>query len=43
MGTIKDLLEYEKKRDQTRLAAMDRLSYEVESAGLYFSDYKGDK
>jgi excisionase family DNA binding protein len=41
--TFKDLLEYEKKRDQTRLAAMDRLSYEVESAGLYFSDYKGDK
>ena len=39
--TFKDLLEYEKKRDQTRRAAMNRLSDEVASAGLYFSDYKG--
>ncbi len=41
--TFKDLLEYEKKRDQTRRAAMDRISDEVASAGLYFSDYKGDE
>jgi excisionase family DNA binding protein len=41
--TFKDLLEYEKQRDQTRRTAMNRLSNEVASAGLYFSNYKGDE
>jgi hypothetical protein len=34
--TFKDLLEYERKRNQTRRAAMDRLSDEVANAGLLF-------
>jgi excisionase family DNA binding protein len=36
--TFKDLLVYEKKRDKTRRIAMDRLSEQVISAGLYFPD-----
>lgn len=39
--TFKDLLEYERKRDKTRRAAMNQLADEVAKAGLYFSDYKG--
>lgn len=38
---FKDLLVYEKKRDQTRRASLDRLAAETEAAGLYDSDYRG--
>ena len=33
---FKDLLAYEKKRDQTRREALDKLAAEVDAAGLYF-------
>jgi len=36
--TFKDLLAYERRRDQTRRAAMDKLTDEVIKAGLYFPD-----
>jgi len=36
--TFKDLLEYEKKRDRMRRAAMDLLTDEVIQAGLYFPE-----
>ncbi len=36
--TFKDLLAYEKKRDQVRREAMDRLTDQVIDAGLYFPD-----
>ena len=39
--TFKDLLAYEKLRDKTRRAALDRLATEVDAAGLYDSDYTG--
>lgn len=41
--TFKDLLLYEKKRDKTRREALDKLAAEVDAAGLYDSDYTGDK
>lgn len=33
--TFKDLLAYERRRDSTRRAALDKLASEVESAGFY--------
>lgn len=36
--TFKDLLGYEKRRDQTRRDAMDGLTNQVIDAGLYFPD-----
>ena len=33
--TFKDLLAYERQRDQTRRAALDRLVAKVDAAGLY--------
>jgi len=39
--TFKDLLTYEKKRDKTRREALDKLSAEVDAAGLYDSNYAG--
>ena len=41
--TFKDLLAYEKKRDQSRRQALDKLAVEVEAAGHYDSDYMGLK
>jgi excisionase family DNA binding protein len=41
--TFKDLLAYEKKRDQTRRKALDKLAAEADAAGLYDSDYTGEK
>jgi len=41
--TFKDLLTYERRRDTTRRAALDQLAAAAESAGLYDSDYTGDK
>ncbi len=41
--TFKDLLTYERKRDTTRRAALDQLAAAAENAGLYDSDYTGDK
>ncbi len=41
--TFKDLLAYEKGRDQTRRAALDTLSAEVDAKGLYDSDYSGEQ
>jgi hypothetical protein len=34
---------YEKKRDQTRRKALDKLAAEADAAGLYDSDYTGEK
>ncbi len=41
--TFKDLLAYERKRDTTRRAALDQLATAAEDAGLYDSDYTGNK
>jgi excisionase family DNA binding protein len=40
--TFKDLLVYERARDATRRAALDRLAAAAEAAGKYDSDYTGD-
>lgn len=37
---FKDLLAYEKQRDQTRRTALDKLASEVDAAGLYFPPRK---
>jgi excisionase family DNA binding protein len=41
--TFKDLLVFERKRDKTRRETLDKLAAEVDSAGLYDSDYAGEK
>ena len=41
--TFKDLLAYEKKRDQARRKALDKLASEADAAGVYDSDYTGEK
>jgi len=41
--TFKDLIAYEKGRDQTRRQALDKLANEVAAAGLYDTDYVGEK
>jgi excisionase family DNA binding protein len=41
--TFKDLLAYERKRDKTRREALDKLATETDAAGLYDSDYTGEK
>ena len=41
--TFKDILLYERKRDKTRREALDKLAAEVDSAGLYDSDYAGEQ
>jgi len=39
---FKDIVAYERQRDQVRHNALNQLSNEVHDAGLYFSDYSGD-
>lgn len=41
--TFKDLLAYERKRDKTRREILDKLAADVDSAGLYDSDYTGEE
>lgn len=41
--TFKDLLAYERKRDKTRHEILDKLAADVDSAGLYDSDYTGEE
>jgi excisionase family DNA binding protein len=41
--SFKDLLLYEKKRDKTRREVLDKLTAEVEAAGLYDSTDTGDQ
>ena len=40
--TIKDLLAYEKRRDEMRRSALDKLSAHVDQAGLYFSPHDAE-
>ena len=39
--TFKDLLAYEKNRDQSRRQALDKLAGQVDAAGLYDTDFSG--
>lgn len=41
--TFKDLLAYERMRDKTRRETLDQLAAETDAAGLYDSDYAGEK
>jgi excisionase family DNA binding protein len=41
--TFKDLLTYERTRDATRREALDKLAAAAEAAGVYDSDYTGEK
>jgi excisionase family DNA binding protein len=41
--TFKDLLAYERKRDKTRREILNKLAADVDSAGLYDSDYTGEE
>jgi excisionase family DNA binding protein len=41
--TFKDLLTYERTRDATRREALDQLAAAAEAAGVYDSDYTGEK
>lgn len=41
--TFKDLLAYEKTRDQTRRHALDKLAAAADVANLYDSDYTGEQ
>lgn len=41
--TFKDLLAYERKRDKTHREILDKLAADVDSAGLYDSDYTGEE
>ena len=41
--TFKDLLAYERKRDKVRREALDKLATDVDTAGLYDSDYAGEQ
>lgn len=41
--TYRDLLAYEKKRDQARRTTLDKLTADVNAAGLYNSDYVGEE
>lgn len=41
--TFKDLLAYERKRDRSRREALDKMAAETDAAGLYDSDYTGEK
>ncbi len=41
--TFKDLLAFERRRDQNRRQALDKLAAEVDSAGHYDSDYTGEQ
>lgn len=41
--TFKDLLVFERKRDKARRETLDKLAAEIDSAGLYDSDYAGEQ
>lgn len=41
--TFKDLLAYERTRDATRREALDKMAAAAETAGVYDSDYTGEK
>lgn len=41
--TFKDLLVYERTRDASRREALDHLAAAAETAGVYDSDYTGEK
>jgi excisionase family DNA binding protein len=41
--SFKDLLAYERIRDATRREALDKLAAAAELAGVYDSDYRGEK
>lgn len=41
--TFKDLLAYERTRDALRREALDQLAAAAEAAGVYDSDYTGEK
>jgi excisionase family DNA binding protein len=41
--TFKDLLTYERTRDASRREALDKLAAAAEAAGVYDSDYTGEK
>jgi excisionase family DNA binding protein len=41
--TFKDLLVFERKRDKTRRETLDKLASDIDGAGLYDSDYTGEK
>ena len=41
--TYSELLEYEKKRDSSRRATLNKLAVEIDKAGLYDSDYVGEE
>ena len=38
---FKDLLDYDRQRNQTRRTGLDKLTKEVDEAGLYEADYTG--
>ncbi len=41
--SFKDLLSYERRRDEVRRAALNGMTDEVTTAGMYDSDYTGDQ
>jgi len=41
--TFKELLAYERRRDTTRRENLDKLGADVDAAGLYDSDYTGER
>ena len=42
MGPLKDLFDYERKRDGDRRKSLDKLMKDVDDAGHYDSSYQGE-